>query len=67
MKTICELGAEPGKGKGNGYPVRKAGGTDTCVCPKCGETVEHTRGTPCNQLKCPKCGAAMQGSTGTQD
>ena len=67
MKTLAELDAEPGKGKGYGYPARKAGGTDTCVCPKCGETTQHTRGSPCNQTKCPKCGTPMQGSAETQD
>jgi len=61
MKTLAEL-AEPGKGKGYGYPARKSGGTDSCVCPKCGEITPHPRGKPCNQIKCPKCGTPMQGS-----
>jgi electron transport complex protein RnfB len=30
-----------------------------CVCPKCGHTVVHQRGTPCFNLKCPKCGTPM--------
>jgi len=36
-----------------------AGPGGNCVCPSCGATVAHQRGTPCYQLKCPKCGAAM--------
>ena len=62
MKNIAQLAAEPGQGKGVGKPARKAGGTDTCVCLKCGETIKHERGRPCNEIKCPKCGSPMQGS-----
>jgi len=67
MKTLTELTAEPGKGQGVGKPKRRAGGTDTCVCPKCGETIKHIRGKPCNQIKCPKCKTPMQGSAVTED
>ena len=52
---------EPGKGKGVGQPVRRMGGTDTCICKKCGYNEEHLRGKPCNQLKCPTCGTPLQG------
>jgi len=45
-----------GRGKGQGL-----GGTEECVCPKCGEKVSHTRGVPCTQTKCPKCGNPMAG------
>ena len=38
------------------------GGTDTCVCPKCGYKAEHDRGTPCNETDCPECGATMVGA-----
>lgn len=41
-------GNKPGSGPG-GY----------CVCPNCGNKVEHTRATPCFQQSCPKCGSAM--------
>jgi predicted amidophosphoribosyltransferase len=34
-----------------------AGGT--CLCPKCGERMPHTRGQPCQDLRCPNCGAKM--------
>lgn len=30
-----------------------------CVCPKCGHTAPHERGTPCMHLKCAQCGAVM--------
>ena len=45
-----------GRGKGQGL-----GGTEECVCPKCGEKVPHTRGIPCSQTKCPKCESPMSG------
>jgi hypothetical protein len=49
------------QGQGQGDERNQTGGTDTCVCPKCGWETEHERGTPCNQLKCEKCGAVMTG------
>lgn len=51
-----------GKGQGQGGPKQGDGGTDTCVCPKCGETTAHERGTPCTNKTCPKCGAGMVGN-----
>ena len=30
-----------------------------CICPQCGETTSHRRGTPCQEEKCPRCGAKM--------
>ncbi len=30
-----------------------------CVCPKCGERINHRRGVPCQEEECPKCGAKM--------
>lgn len=36
-----------------------AGPVGYCICPKCGEKVSHTAGTPCTSLKCPKCGSTL--------
>lgn len=36
-----------------------AGPAGICICPKCGEKVNHTVGTPCTSLKCPKCGSTL--------
>ena len=36
-----------------------AGPTGYCICPRCGEKVSHTTGTPCTSLKCPKCGSTL--------
>jgi len=41
-----------GGGMGGGYP-------DYCVCPSCGEKIEHRRGTPCSVERCPNCGKRM--------
>ena len=30
-----------------------------CICPKCGEQIEHQHGIPCQEEKCPECGAKM--------
>ncbi|MBW1794562.1 MAG: PDZ domain-containing protein [Deltaproteobacteria bacterium] len=30
-----------------------------CVCPKCGTTVPHVRGTACYTIPCPRCGTLM--------
>ena len=32
-----------------------------CICPKCGTTVPHVRGTACYTIPCPKCGTLMVG------
>jgi len=58
MADINQLVTEA-LGKGTG--PEGAGGTDTCVCPECGETVPHKRGVPCNQVECPKCKVPMTG------
>ena len=31
-----------------------------CVCPKCGYTIPHQRGTPCSSLKCPECNINLE-------
>ncbi len=36
-----------------------AGPVGKCVCPSCGEKIEHQAGVPCNEKECPKCGTIM--------
>lgn len=50
-----------GRGLGQGGARRGAGGVNTCVCPKCGNTEPHKRGVPCTEVKCAKCGTSMRG------
>jgi hypothetical protein len=44
--------------QGKGRTVQTAG-TGYCVCPGCGEKIEHKLGMPCTSVKCPKCGSSM--------
>jgi hypothetical protein len=30
-----------------------------CLCPKCGERIEHKQGIPCQEERCPECGTKM--------
>ena len=53
--------AKRGKGKGTGGVKQKDGGANVCVCPKCGKTSTHIKGTPCSKIKCPKCNTSMIG------
>ena len=52
-------------GRGQGKGVGRMGGPFAagpggfCVCPECGNKIEHVAGKPCNQQKCTKCGAQM--------
>ncbi|MGM0367352.1 MAG: hypothetical protein ACQEP2_02090 [Actinomycetota bacterium] len=58
-------GQGPGTGQGPSRGGRGrmggqgAGPGGNCVCPSCGEKVEHKPGKPCYQLECPKCGTRM--------
>ena len=38
---------------------RGAGTGGSCVCPKCGATSSHARGSPCVSISCSKCGTKM--------
>jgi len=53
---------ERGKGRGKGGPRQGDGGAKYCKCPKCGYTVDHARGKPCQEIPCAKCGAKMVGT-----
>lgn len=47
----------PGGGRGQGGGNRPgAGPGGYCVCPSCGNKVQHQRGVPCNTINCPTCG-----------
>lgn len=53
-----------GQGKGKGGGRGKMGGQGmgqggNCVCPKCGKTIPHQQGQPCNQIECPECNTTM--------
>ena len=50
-----------GEGQGVGGDRQGIGGTDICVCPKCGHEEKHERNVPCAEMKCPKCGTKMVG------
>ena len=58
-------GAGKGRGVGRGQNRGKMGGplaagpNGNCVCPKCGKTIPHVAGQPCNTINCPECGAIM--------
>jgi hypothetical protein len=53
------FGTGPVAGNGGGRRGTGAGPTGYCVCPNCGEKVNHTAGVPCTSLKCPKCGSSL--------
>lgn len=57
----AEMRKSRGDGQGQGGDRQGDGGTDTCVCPKCGHEMAHERGKPCTEIKCPKCGSLMAG------
>ena len=55
-------GPRTGRGLGNCSPDpnrNQAGPDGFCICPSCGEKLEHVTGQPCYQQKCPKCEKAM--------
>ncbi|MGI6595227.1 MAG: hypothetical protein GX554_01490 [Elusimicrobia bacterium] len=52
-------GPMTGRGGRRGRGGRGAGPSGFCVCPACGEKVEHQTGSPCYTMLCPKCGKRM--------
>jgi len=68
---LCLVGSPPHvvstKAQGTGGDTEGDGGTDTCVCPDCGYTEAHERGTPCNEKTCPDCGAKLTGQGAAGD
>lgn len=48
-----------GRGLGCGRKGGGAGIGGECVCPNCGASNPHQRGTPCSSLTCTKCGSRM--------
>jgi hypothetical protein len=52
-----------GYGRGRGGTRQGIGGPPNCKCPVCGNSITHTRGTPCASLTCQKCGSRLVGST----
>lgn len=36
-----------------------SGPSGNCICPQCGATIPHQRGTPCTRLTCSQCGCTM--------
>lgn len=47
-----------GRGMGGGNKAG-AGPGGKCICPSCGEKLDHKIGVPCFTMDCPKCGAKM--------
>jgi len=44
-----------GPGRGYGNMKRGLAGSQVCVCPQCGYSVNHVPGSPCRFVKCPFC------------
>jgi len=51
-------GRSMGRGQGGGKRGFNGPG-GCCVCPKCGEKIEHVQGVPCRSNTCGKCGTIM--------
>jgi len=43
------------------FPVEEV--NTECVCPACGKTIPHKRGSPCSERYCPDCGEPLVGSS----
>ena len=67
MAKSLEYMKARGEGQGVGGSRQGDGGADSCVCPECGYTTTHKKGTPCNDMKCPKCKVPLTGKTKTKE
>lgn len=47
------------RGKGQGRRNKGLGPEGKCVCPDCGNEINHQRGIPCYEQTCPECGSSM--------
>lgn len=43
----------------NRHQSKGRGSTNSCICPSCGEKIQHKIGKPCRKEQCPKCGSRM--------
>ena len=59
--AITKAKEQRGDGLGNGGDRQGDGGAVKDVCPKCGYSEPHTKGSPAANKKCPKCGTIMIG------
>lgn len=48
-----------GRGRGRMGGPQAAGPGGSCICPRCGYTMPHVAGQPCNRKACPKCKTTM--------
>jgi len=61
-RSVQEVLARRGRGRGVGGPRQWDGGPLNCVCPSCGQVLPHDLGIPCNSKVCPNCGVALRGA-----
>ena len=66
MAKSLEYMKARGEGQGVGGNRQGDGGANNCVCPKCGYTTTHKKGTTCNSVKCPKCNVLLEGKSKKQ-
>jgi predicted Fe-Mo cluster-binding NifX family protein len=52
-------GPPRGGGRGRGGGPLAAGPGGECVCPKCGHSIPHVAGKPCQDQVCTRCGTRM--------
>jgi len=52
-------GRMSGAGRGRMGGQFAAGPGGYCKCPRCGNSIPHSRAQPCSMTQCPKCGTPM--------